>query len=219
MTAKALASFALLLAACASEPADPAPTDARPTAGTAQPPTGDAGGRATDSAAGRPWERPETVEETVVADGRDASVTLRLVHFPDAPLPFSTYVYDTWETDVVSSGEGTAVRMTTGASPSEGVLSLFVPAGAPSEEEIAEMARSRAASNGDAQEMVAPVDWVRAGYSFRDGDTIGTVKVGEHAGTWFYVYETFPIEMGAGFGPASAVAVARLRWDDDGTGL
>ena len=213
-----LSALALLLGACTGEPAESTP-DAGPAADTASRVTGDELAMPETNPAVRPWQRPETVVETVVAEGMDEQVTLRLVHFPEAPLPFSTYVYDTWDTDLASSGEGTAVRMTTGEPPFEGVLSLFVPAGAPTEAEIVELARSMAESNGGAQEMVAPADWVRTGYSFRTGDTIGTVQVGAHAGTWFYVYETFPIEMGDGFGPASAVALDRLRWDDDGTGL
>ena len=212
-----LSALALLLGACTGDPAESTP-DAGPAADDARPPS-PAQEQRIDASADRPWQRPETVVETVVAEGMDEQVTLRLVHFPEAPLPFSTYVYDTWDTDLASSGEGTAVRMTTGEPPFEGVLSLFVPAGAPTEAEIVELARSMAESNGGAQEMVAPADWVRTGYSFRTGDTIGTVQVGAHAGTWFYVYETFPIEMGDGFGPASAVALDRLRWDDDGTGL
>ena len=216
---KVVRSFALallLVAAGCSDPATPADAADRPPGSPAE------GGLPTGGPAPgveAPAERPETIEETVVVEGADETVTLRLVTFADAPLPFSTYVYEDWASDVVSSGEGTAVRLTTGTPPYEGTLSLFVPPGSPSLEGVAAIARAVAESYGDVQEMASLRPWVRSGFSFRDGATIGTVQVGEHGGTAFYVLEAFQEEMGDGFGPASAVALDRLRWLDDGTGL
>ena len=210
-----LALVALVaLAACAEPPATGPPD---PPAGAVPGGTVDAPAAPVD--AGAPAERPETVQDTVQIEGTDEPVTLRLVSFPDVPLPFSTYVRDGWQSDVVASGEGTAVRLTTGEPPRQGLLSLFVPAGAPTEADVAELAQAAAESYGGARERDAIETWARRAWTFQDGSTVGSVRVGEHAGTPFYVLEAYPIEVGDGFAPAAHLALSRWRWLDDGTGL
>ena len=200
------------LAACAPD-ADPAAPDAappdRPAARPEAPP------------AGPPptADRPATLRDTVTVEGMSQAVTLRLVSFPDAPIPFSTYVPQAWADDLVGSGEGTAVRLTAGEEPMQGVVSLFVPSGTRSEDDALELARSVAESYGSAEPLETPDDWVYGGYSFASGDVLGTVWVGSHAGTPFYIVDTFPPEIADGFVPAAGLARKHLRWSDDGTGL
>ena len=207
----ALVGLALSVAACATDPAAP-PGPSGPVTGG---PVAPADTVSVDPAP--PGERPETVRDTIEVEGMDEVVTLRLVSFPDAPLPFSTYVREGWETDVVGSGEGTAVRLTLGEPPRQGVLSLFVPAGASSEAGAAEFAQ--AALQGEGREAEAAEPWARRTWTAQDGDTVSTAHLGRHAGAFFVVLESYPVEMGDGFVPAARVALDRLRWLDDGTGL
>lgn len=211
----------LVLTACTdSTPASSTPeaSDAEASEGVAMSPEfTEADGESESTAS--PMERPETVQDTIIVEGMDEPITLRLVRFTDVPLPFSTYVPEDWTTDVLGSDEGVAAQMTTGEPPYQGRLTLFMPSGEPTVEEIVELAQSVADSYGNAQPMEAPADWVRRGLTFRDGETIGTVQVGVHNGNPFYLLEAFSAEMGDGFGPGSAVALARLRWEDDGSGL
>ncbi len=191
----------------------------------AEPPTGPPGPLAeapavpADSVGAMPTGRPEAVRDTIQVEGMDQAVTLRLVSFPDVPLPFSTYVREGWRSGTVASGEGTAVRLTTGEPPRQGLVSLFVPADAASEAEVAELAQASAESYGGARERDAAETWARRSWTFQDGDTVGSVRLGEHAGTFFYVLEAYPIDMGDGFAPAARVALDRLWWLDDGTAL
>ena len=208
------------LTACARSP-DPGPVPGPDPAAASESPADRPG---TPLAVDRPREplaadRPETVQETISIEGVDEPITLRLATFPEAPLPFSTYVPDGWATDVVGSGEGTAVQLTSG----EAMLSLFVPTHTTSREGVVGIARAVAESRGGARPLAA-VGWGEGGFSFvgdpdGSGDAAGTVWVGEHAGTWFTVVETYPIEAADGFAPRARVVLDRLRWLDDGTAL
>ena len=147
-------------------------------------------------------------------------VELRLVRYPDVPLPFSTYLPQGWTDDVVGSGEGTAVRFVMGDPSVGAVVSLFVPSDA-NQDGVVGLARAVAESRGGFAEFEPGEvpDWASAGFSFADDSGAGSVTVGEHAGTSFYVLEEFPYEMGDGFVPRAEMIQDRLRWLDDGTGL
>lgn len=159
-------------------------------------------------------ERPERVRETISIEGTLEPITLRLAAFPDVPLPFSTYLPDGWGSGVVGSGEGTAVRFTSG----EAGLTLFVPAHVTSGAGVTGIARAVAESHGTARVLTGAAGWAEGGFSF-SGDVVGSVRVGRHAGTWFYVTEEYPVEQGDGFAPRARLVLDRLRWLDDGTGL
>lgn len=212
----ALAALAAVLAACgpSSEPAAPAspePAGAVSTEPVPQPP-------ATPGAVDEGPDRPATATATINIEGMEEAIPLRLARFPDAPLPFSTYLPEGWDAETVASGEGTAVRLTMGEPPFQGLLTLFVPA-APNQGDVEGLARSLAESRGGARELEQLPAWASAGFSFQDGDEVGSVWTGEHAGTAFYILETYPIEMGDGFVPRASLVRDRLRWLDTGEGL
>ena len=165
-------------------------------------------------------ERPATETATISIEGMDEPVELRLVEYRDVPLPFSTYLPEGWAEDVAESGEGTAVRFTTGEPPSQGLVTLFVPSPANQAGTVG-LARALAEGRGGFGEFEPGEGpgWATAGFSFADDSGAGSVTVGEHAGTSFYVLEAYPYEMGDGFVPHAEVVQDRLRWLDDGTGL
>ena len=148
----------------------------------------------------------------------DEPIDLRLVTVEATPLPFSTYVPAGWTDEVLSSGEGTGARFVMGTPPLEGAVHVFVPSEA-NQDAADELARVVAESHGGAEPLDDPEPWVRAGYRFGDPATGGSVRVGEHAGTTFYVLVQYPAEMADGFAPRAGLVLDRLRWADDGTGL
>jgi hypothetical protein len=208
----ALAALAAALAACgpSSEPAG-APAPPEPAPAVSEPP-------ATPGAVGEGADRPATTTATVRVEGMEEPISLRLARFPGVPLPFSTYLPEGWAAETASSGEGTAVRLTMGEPPLQGFVSLFVPQGATAPETVA-LARSLAEGRGGAREPEGLPPWAEAGFAFASGAEVGTVWVGEHAGTPFYVLEAYPVEMGDGFAPRAALVLDRLRWLDTGGGL
>ena len=203
----------LLLAACGDPVRDAPPSP--PPANTASAGPADAPDPQRPIA---PGSRPETTTATISIEGTDERVDLRLVTVEDVPLPFSTYVPAGWTDDVLGSGEGTGVRFAMGRPPREGVVTLFVPS-EPNRDGLDELARVVAESNGGAEPLGEAEPWVRSGYRFADGDRVGSVRVGEHAGVPFYVLVQHPVEMGDGVGPRAALVLDRLRWGDDGTAL
>ena len=215
----ALLALALAVSACGADTDAPTAepvSEAIPPA-TIEPP-GDDTMEAADGASPRTAlmaARPATATATVSVEGFDESIPLRLVRFENVPLPFSTYLPNAWSSDVAASGEGTAVRLTTGEPPFQGVVSVFVPSAG---NDAAALARAVADSRGGAQPMDR-LGWARSGYTFFGDGVTGTVRTGEHAGVGFYVVEEFPLEMGDGFAPRAALVLDRLRWLDDGTGL
>ena len=162
--------------------------------------------------------RPATIEETLSTEGMDETVTLTLVSFPDIRLPFSTYVRDGWDRHVGASGEGEAAMLTFGASRSQAVVHLFVPAGEPSAQEVMRMAGAVAEAYGNAVRL-KPEGWSQGGYAFANATTNGQVRLGSHAGVSFYLIETYAPEVADGFVPAARVIAEQWRWADDGTGL
>ncbi|PAP75151.1 hypothetical protein [Rubrivirga marina] len=165
-----------------------------------------------------PGSRPETATATISIEGMEEPIDLRLVTVEDTRLPFSTYVPADWAADVLSSGEGDAARFVMGTPPLEGSVHLFVPS-EPNQGGADALARAVAESNGGAEPLEGAAPWVRAGYRFGDPALGGSVRVGEHAGTTFYVVVRYPAEMADGFAPRVGLVLDRLRWADDGTGL
>ena len=209
----ALVLAALALAACGDR--QPATTAATPAPEADPPPPGDTAGAQRPIA---PGSRPDSTTATIRIEGTDEPVDLRLVTVEDVPLPFSTYVPAGWTDDVLGSGEGTAVRFAMGTPAGEGVVAVFVPS-EPNRDGLDQLARVVAESNGGAEPLVEAEPWVRSGYRFADGERVGSVRVGEHAGVPFYVLVQYPVEMGDGFGPRAALVLDRVRWGDDGTAL
>lgn len=201
-----LAGLCLLLgaAACAPDPEPAAPPGA--PALEAAPDTVEAG--APEAA------RPASVTDTLRVEGTPEPIDLRLVTYADVPLPFSTYLPEGWDDDVLGSGEGTAVRFTMG----EASLSLFVPMHAATEADVTDLARAVADSRGGARPLEPPGAWARSAFAFAEGGRVGTVRVGAHGGTFFYVLEDYPVEYGDGFAPRARLVLDRLRWAD-GAGL
>ena len=209
-----LFALAVVLAACGSDTPDPI-VPGGPPAGTDSVMTASASDTLRPTA---PGSRPETATASIQIEGTEEAIDLRLVVVDDVPLPFSTYIPADWRDDVVGSGEGTAVRFTTGEPPDEGVVTVFVPS-EPNRAGIEALARAVAESNGGAEPLAAPEPWVRAGYTFSDGARAGSVRVGERAGVPFYVLVQYPVEWGDRFAPRAALVLDRLRWADDGTAL
>ena len=199
MARAALAAAALALAACG--PSDGPPPDAPAAPGGAAP---------SDA-------RPARDTATVSLEGTETPVALRLVRYPGLPAPFSTYLPADWADETVASGEGTAVRFTTGEPPRQAALVVAFPAGGAAAAE----AQARAVLDGaaDVREPETAEPWVAFGRAFvRDG-AYGSVRVGEHGGTAFVVTERVPFDRGDGFYPRTAVVLERLRWLDTGGGL
>ncbi|WP_420456336.1 hypothetical protein [Rubrivirga sp.] len=192
-----LLALALVLAACGD----------RPSATTAP---------ATDEAASPTSADPDSV--TISVEGTDQAVAVRRVRFEDVPLPFTTLVPERWADDVVSSGEGTAVRLTMGDPPRQGLVSVFV-ASEPDPAGAVERARAVAESYGEVREVASAEPWTVQVFAFSGPDAVGRVSVGEHAGVPFTVVESFPPELGDGFSPRASLVLDRLRWLDDDTGL
>ena len=210
----------LVLAACGPD-APPADAPARPDTTGSAVPADTAGLGAEADAPGRPLvpgSRPATATATIPIEGTDEPIALRLVTVEDTPLPFSTYVPAGWTDEVLASGEGTAARFVMGTPPLEGAVHVFVPSAAnPGGAEA--LARAVAESHGGGEPLADPEPWVRAGYRFGDPAMGGSVRVGEHGGTAFYVLVQYPAEMADGFAPRAGLVLDRLRWADDGTAL
>lgn len=207
MRRAACLALAAALAACADgPPAEPSPAVDAPLGSAIAPPPDAEPAQAT---------RPETLRDTIQVEGTAEPVTLRLVTVEGVPLPFSTYVRDGWEHDVLASGEGTAVMFTAG----DGLVSVFVPAEAGAESDVLPLAEAVAASRGDARPLAALPAWAASGYAFASDTEAGRVLVGRHNETWFQVLVAYSIESADGFAPGADVVLDRLRWADTGTGL
>ena len=218
---RVLVVLALTLAACGGETAPEAPP---PDPGLEAPDTPDVApgldAPEPDTSASRPTapgSRPETATATISVEGTEEPVDLRLATFEDAPLPFSTYVPAGWTDNVLGSGEGTAVFLASSETDPRGFVSLFVPYDGTRESALAS-AREVARQRGGVREIEAE-PWAVEALAFAGDGKLGTVRVGEHAGTFFSVHVEYPEEMGDGMEPRAALVLDRLRWADDGTAL
>lgn len=201
----------LLLLACG----DRQPATTEPAAETTPPQSVDTPDRAEPAPTAT---RPETETATIQIEGMEEPIDLRLVTVGEVPLPFSTYIPADWTDQMLGSGEGTAVRMTMGEPPYAGSVTIFVPS-EPNQGGVDALAEAVAESRGGAEPVEPGEPWVRTAYGFGDPAVGGSVRVGEHDGTAFYVLTEYPIEMGDGFVPRAALVLDRLRWTDDGEGL
>lgn len=191
-----------------------------------------AGTTATDAAA-LP-RRPAIVEDSLLIEGLSEPVTLHL--FDEAGVPFTTYLPGRYFTpDVVTSGEGTAVRFETasiGEPPAQGVLHFFFPVGADTLSTAAlarqvEHPRGLIATSAwrlttrEEDPDEAPCEWATHRYTFtaRASEAGGTLCIGQHGASSFYVLWERSDELVDGFGPRATVVVDRLRWRDSGAGL
>ncbi len=163
-----------------------------------------------------PATDPDSV--TISVEGTEEAIAVRRVRFDDVPLPFTTLVPEDWADDVVSSGEGTAVRLTVGDPPRQGLVSVFVssdpdPAGA------VETARALAENQGDVRAVDTAEPWAIQVFAFSGPEAVGRASVAEHAGVPFTVLESYPVERRDGVAPRIRLVLDHLRWLDDGTGL
>lgn len=217
MRALALPALLFALAACGgdTESAVEAPPPVDPPAEAPAPAPAEAATAENRPIA--PGSRPEMATGTISIEGDEESVDLRLATFDDAPLPFSTYVPTDWTDNVLGSGEGTAVFFATSEQEPRGFVSLFVPSDGARESAVA-VAREVAEQRGGVRQIEA-APWAVEALAFSGDGVLGTVRVGEHAGTFFAVHVEYPAEMGDGMAPRAALVLDRLRWADDGTGL
>ena len=168
---------------------------------------------AADAASGTA-DRPETDTRTISIEGMDQAIPVRRVRYPDAPMPFETYLPADWLDDSASSGEGTAVVFHTPDRAAE--MSVFMPSEA-NRANVVEMARAVADSRGGAQPTSDLPDGATAQFTFFSGsDAAGSVTVYEHGGLPYYVVEEFPFEYGDGFAPRARMALEEIRWLGDG---
>lgn len=169
--------------------------------------------------AGPPPARADSLVDHLRIEGAQEPMTFHLFRAPEGfPLGFSTYVPGDVDADVLSSGEGDAVRFTArfGGVPNEAaLLSVHFPTEERSADDAQRRVREIAASHG-APERVSDgaFSWALEEYRFQTRDRVGRVALGRHAGRYFEVIVAYPPEMGDGFAPRAHRILGEWRWED-----
>jgi hypothetical protein len=163
--------------------------------------------------------RAEEVEGFITIEGMREPMTFRLFRAPDGyPLHFETYLPADMEAEAVSSGEGDAIafRPTFGGEfARRAVLTVTVPSGEHSAAEAQALVREIAGAMGTTERAESGgYSWSLEEHRFRSADMVGSVALGRHEGTYFYVVTAYPPEMGDGFGPRAARILGEWRWAD-----
>ena len=228
----------LLLAACAGpgEPGDGAsPSAGRdeagdgatggqpPPAGEDEPQPGDDPGQS--QGAGIGMDRPETAEATILLEGMEEFIPVRLFVTPAGwPLQFSTYHPDAWVAETETGADGQVVRFTVnyeGQRNDDAYLEVIVhPAGTAEDEarqRVAALAEERGlAEMPDGDERRQP--WSLAEYATVSPAFEG-VALGRHGDGWFHVHWHYPHDHADGFEPRRALIFREWIWADTGTPL
>lgn len=164
-------------------------------------------------------QREEQVEGFITIEGMREPMTFRLFRSPDTfPLPFETYVPADMEAEAMVNGEGAAIafRPTFGGDAAgRAVLSITIPAGQPTAAEAQRLVRNLAGGMGETEEVSGGgYSWALEQRRFAGEGLVGSVALGRHDGTYFYVVTAYPVEMGDGFGPRVARILGEWKWTD-----
>jgi hypothetical protein len=169
----------------------------------------------------RPAEssRAAEVEGFLTIEGMREPMMFRLFRSPrDFPLDFETYLPADVEAEPVGSGGGDAVAFVPtfgGERGSRARLAITVPEGERSAPEAQRLVREIAGAMGAAERVSSGgYSWALEEHRFRSGDLVGSVALGRHDGTYFYVTTAYPAEMGDGFGARVARILGEWRWAD-----
>lgn len=172
---------------------------------------------------GGPTERHATREGEIHIEGRTQAMTFHRFRPGEAfALPFETYVPADMAAATADSGQGAVVviRAAFDGTPVDAaaIHIATLPAGTRQADALA-TARALAAgvARGGAVRAEPPA-WARALHRL-EGDRLGYVALGEHAGRWFYVLAAYPPEYADGMAPRVDAILAAWRWRDDGTPL
>lgn len=170
-----------------------------------------------------PAERPETREGEIRVEGQAQPMTFNRFRPGEAfALPFETYVPADMTAATADSGQGAVVviRAAFDSTPVDAaaIHIATLPAGTRQADALA-TARALAAgvARGEAVRAEPPA-WARALHRL-EGDRLGFVALGEHAGRWFYVLVAYPPEYADGMAPRVDAILAAWRWRDDGSPL
>ncbi len=163
--------------------------------------------------------RAPEVEGFITIEGMRQPMTFRLYQAPEGfPFEFETYLPEDVEADPVSSGEGDAIVFRPAHRGEQGeraVLSITVPAASPGAAEALTLVRQIAGTMGEAERVEkGGYTWSLEEYRFRSTEVLGSVALGRHDGSYFYVITAYPPEMGDGFGPRVARILGEWRWAD-----
>jgi len=167
-------------------------------------------------------ERPERVEGFLTIEGMREPMSFVLFRSPAGfPLSFETYLPEDVAADgdgMVSSGEGDAVRFHgawQGPDAHRATLSVTVPAGELSAPQAQQLVREIAGVMGGSERVTGGgYTWALEEHSFRTPEMVGSVALGRHDGTYFYLITSHPPEMGDGFGPRVHRILGEWRWTD-----
>lgn len=158
--------------------------------------------------------------DTLIVDGSPQTVAFREIRGSSFPLPFEARVPDPMAVSADTSGDGPTVRLTMGAPPADAQWAVVVLPDSATESGARAAARRAAEALGTVTETggAAPA-WTLAAFETEQTGRSGSVRLGRHAGRFFYVLTDAAREAGGGFGPRRDYLLQHWRWLDDGTSL
>lgn len=164
----------------------------------------------------------EPAQDTILIEGMPEVIVVRSIRSPAGfPLAFSTFVPGDIETDFISTGESDVIRFEAafaGIPREDAALLFIVPLvtadAAATRQWVAEVALEQ----GAVRQSAPNLPWAVEEYRLQ-GEMVGFIALGEHAGRWFYFQASYPPEFAEGMGPRLDLIFRRWRWGDDGTPL
>lgn len=168
--------------------------------------------------------RPQTRTTTISVEGEPRQITLNLFENPDVPA--TTYVPDSFMTDVQSFDGGRTVgfflKKPDGSRNPQAYVEMFFPTEPMTVEQLEKTLMGEEGLftgqkwqiSDRTTEVAYP--WAKERITFRDETAnpmvIGSVWIGEHNGQAFRVIERYPAEYGDGFGPLASQILQNLEF-------
>jgi hypothetical protein len=177
---------------------------------------------ATPTLAERAATLSSATTDTIMVEGSPQTVAFREIQGSSFPLPFEARVPDPMAVSADTSGDGPTVRLTMGAPPADAQWAVVVLPDSATESGARATARRAAEALGTVAEAgpdEAGPAWTLAAFTTEQPGRSGSVRLGRHAGRFFYVLADAALETGDGFGPRREYLLQNWRWLDDGTSL
>jgi hypothetical protein len=181
----------------------------------------------TNSPSPRPSQasaQPQTRAETISVEGEQRQITLNLFENPD--IPVTTYVPDTFMTDVQSFDGGKTVgfflKKPDGSRNPQAYVEMFFPTEPMTVEQLEKTVTGEEGLLAGQKRQISdrttevPYSWAKERLTFRsqaaDPLTIGSVWIGEHNGQAFRIVEHYPADYGDGFSPLASQILQNLEF-------